>query len=72
MCRFCILPLQFASTSVFFHCLILELARVFVNGRPRPVIIEDMEKRIERGDIKQEKLDAIQVRVIEQAVLSEP
>ena len=34
--------------------------RVFVNGRSRPAIMEDMEKRIKRGDIKQEKKDAIQ------------
>jgi hypothetical protein len=34
---------------------------VFVNGRPRSVIMEDMQRRIERGDGKQEKLDAIEV-----------
>jgi 2-oxo-4-hydroxy-4-carboxy--5-ureidoimidazoline (OHCU) decarboxylase len=32
----------------------------FVNGRPRPVIMEDMERRIARGDVRQEKVDAIQ------------
>lgn len=32
---------------------------VFVNGRSRPVIMEDMQRRIDRGDIGQEKLDAI-------------
>ncbi|RMZ75886.1 hypothetical protein DV738_g5224, partial [Chaetothyriales sp. CBS 135597] len=32
----------------------------FVNGRPRPVIMEDMEKRIQRGDLGQEKLDAVE------------
>ncbi|KAK5199883.1 hypothetical protein LTR99_004679 [Exophiala xenobiotica] len=32
---------------------------VFVNGRSRPVIMADMRKRIERGDLKQEKQDAI-------------
>ncbi|KAK6381357.1 hypothetical protein LTS17_004414 [Exophiala oligosperma] len=34
---------------------------VFVNGRSRPVIMADMEKRIERGDIEQEKRDSIKV-----------
>jgi len=32
---------------------------VFVNGRSRPVIMADMRKRIERGDLKHEKQDAI-------------
>ncbi|RMD39800.1 hypothetical protein DV735_g5326, partial [Chaetothyriales sp. CBS 134920] len=32
----------------------------FVNGRPRPVIMEDMERRIERADLAQEKLDGIE------------
>jgi len=32
---------------------------VFVNGRPRPVIMEDMQRRIERGDLELEKRDAI-------------
>ncbi|KPI38456.1 putative allantoinase 1 [Cyphellophora attinorum] len=32
----------------------------FVNGRPRPVVMEDMERRIARGDVRQEKVDAIQ------------
>jgi len=34
---------------------------VFVNGRPRPVIFEDMQKRIERGDINAERKEAIKV-----------
>jgi 2-oxo-4-hydroxy-4-carboxy--5-ureidoimidazoline (OHCU) decarboxylase len=33
----------------------------FVNGRPRPVIMEDMQRRIRSGDLRQEKFDAIQV-----------
>jgi hypothetical protein len=37
------------------------ISSVFVNGRPRRVIMEDMQKRIDRGDIKQERSDAIQV-----------
>lgn len=32
---------------------------VFVNGRSRPVIMEDMQKRIARGDMAAEKADAI-------------
>ncbi|KIV87531.1 hypothetical protein PV11_03070 [Exophiala sideris] len=32
---------------------------VFVNGRSRPVIMADMQKRIDRSDISQEKQDAI-------------
>lgn len=35
--------------------------RLFVNGRSRHLIMEDMRRRIERGDLKQEKLDAIKV-----------
>jgi hypothetical protein len=37
--------------------------RTFVNGRPRPVIMDDMEMRIKRADHRQEKVDAIQVRL---------
>ena len=37
-------------------------ARVFVNGRTRTVIMQDMRARIERGDINLERKDAIQVR----------
>jgi len=33
---------------------------VFVNGRSRPVIMEDMQKRIDRGDLQLEKQEAIQ------------
>ncbi|KAH7384344.1 Oxo-4-hydroxy-4-carboxy-5-ureidoimidazoline decarboxylase [Phaeosphaeria sp. MPI-PUGE-AT-0046c] len=35
---------------------------VFVNGRPRPVIMEDMRRRIDRRDIEAERREAIQVR----------
>jgi OHCU decarboxylase len=42
----------------------MKLVSVFVNGRPRPVIMQDMQSRIDRGDIKQERLDAIQVRLL--------
>lgn len=34
---------------------------VFVDGRSRQVIMEDMRRRIERGDVKAERLEAIQV-----------
>lgn len=34
---------------------------VFVNGRPRTVIIEDMRRRIARGDIREEEQEAIKV-----------
>ncbi|KAF1933156.1 uncharacterized protein M421DRAFT_603 [Didymella exigua CBS 183.55] len=33
---------------------------VFVNGRPRPIIMENMRSRIDRGDIKAERQEAIQ------------
>ncbi|KAJ4990119.1 OHCU decarboxylase [Stagonosporopsis vannaccii] len=33
---------------------------VFVNGRPRPVIMENMRSRIDRGDVKAERQEAIQ------------
>lgn len=34
---------------------------VFVNGRPRPVIMENMRERIARGDISLEEQEGIQV-----------
>lgn len=33
---------------------------VFVNGRPRPTIMDDMRRRIQRGDIESERREAIQ------------
>ncbi|KAF1846920.1 uncharacterized protein K460DRAFT_281105 [Cucurbitaria berberidis CBS 394.84] len=33
---------------------------VFVNGRPRPAIMENLRARIDRGDIKAERQEAIQ------------
>ena len=42
----------------------------FVNGRPRPVIMEDMQRRIDRKDLRQEKVDAIQVREFPDSVSS--
>lgn len=38
--------------------------RVFVNGRGRDVIMQDMRRRIDRGDIEKEKEEIIQVRFI--------
>jgi 2-oxo-4-hydroxy-4-carboxy--5-ureidoimidazoline (OHCU) decarboxylase len=35
---------------------------VFVNARSRPVIFEDMRRRIQRADIKAERVEAIKVR----------
>jgi 2-oxo-4-hydroxy-4-carboxy--5-ureidoimidazoline (OHCU) decarboxylase len=35
---------------------------VFVNGRSRPVIMENMRSRIDRGDIAAERSEAIKVR----------
>lgn len=35
--------------------------RVFVNGRGRDVIMSDMGRRIERGDIQMERQEAIKV-----------
>jgi len=37
------------------------IIRVFVNGRPRPVIFEDMQSRIRRGAITLERREAIKV-----------
>ncbi|PGH36916.1 hypothetical protein GX50_00150 [[Emmonsia] crescens] len=37
---------------------------VFVNGRGRDVIIRDMQRRIERGDMEKEKEEIIQVDLI--------
>ena len=36
--------------------------RVFVDGRSRTIIMENMRDRIARADIRQERLEAIQVR----------
>jgi hypothetical protein len=41
--------------------LLTGLGSVFVNGRERPVIMQDMRRRIERGDIEAERREAIQV-----------
>lgn len=49
------------AIPLLFHELLLRVESVFVNGRSRPVIMEDMQRRIERGDITQEKQDAIKV-----------
>lgn len=38
--------------------------RVFVNGRSRPVIMDDMKERIERGDIRMERAAAIKVGLL--------
>jgi hypothetical protein len=35
---------------------------VFVNGRSRPAVMDNMRQRIDRGDIKAERAEAIQVR----------
>lgn len=35
---------------------------VFVNGRGRPEIMEDMRSRIARGGIKKERADAIELQ----------
>lgn len=35
--------------------------RVFVNGRGRDVIMEDMKRRIGRGDLKLEREEAVDV-----------
>ncbi|CAJ2506615.1 Uu.00g078010.m01.CDS01 [Anthostomella pinea] len=36
---------------------------VFVNGRSRPVIMDDMRRRIDRGDPKAEEIEAVQAMV---------
>lgn len=42
---------------------------VFVNGRPRDVIMEDMRKRIDRGDMAAEEKEAIMVSLTGLAML---
>lgn len=37
------------------------MCRVFVNGRSRPVVMENMRSRIDRGDLKAEEKEAINV-----------
>lgn len=46
---------------VRFNACANEGKSVFVNGRSRPVIMEDMQRRIDRGDLAQERKDAIEV-----------
>jgi len=53
-------------------CLCLCLCRVFVNGRSRPTIIENMRARIDRGDIKSEEKEAIKVSTCMHDKLSRP
>ncbi|KAK6217980.1 hypothetical protein LQW54_003038 [Pestalotiopsis sp. IQ-011] len=36
---------------------------VFVNGRSRPVVMENMRERIDRGDFKEEELEAVRAMV---------
>ncbi|KAI1185610.1 Oxo-4-hydroxy-4-carboxy-5-ureidoimidazoline decarboxylase [Nemania serpens] len=36
---------------------------VFVNGRSRPVVMDDMRRRIDRGDIRAEEMEGIQAMV---------
>lgn len=43
---------------------------VFVNGRSRPVIMEDMQKRIDRADPKLERKEAIDVSFCDQLAMS--
>ncbi|KAJ4315769.1 hypothetical protein N0V94_005788 [Neodidymelliopsis sp. IMI 364377] len=50
-----VLPLYLGHTIT-----VLTKVSVFVNGRPRPVIMENMRSRINRGDIKAERQEAIQ------------
>jgi hypothetical protein len=38
---------------------VLSISSVFVNGRSRPAIMENMRSRIDRGDIKAERQEAI-------------
>jgi 2-oxo-4-hydroxy-4-carboxy--5-ureidoimidazoline (OHCU) decarboxylase len=46
---------------LLFDNLDLTATSVFVNGRSRPVVMENMRARIDRGDIKAERQEAIQV-----------
>lgn len=59
---------SFLFCSCFFAVRVLQVeiavtdvaCRVFVNGRPRPDIMENMRSRIDRGDVRAERLEAIQ------------
>jgi propanediol utilization protein len=50
----------FLNRASFTRVNSTDTCSVFVNGRPRPVIMEDMRSRIDRGDIKAERQVAIQ------------
>lgn len=42
---------------------------VFVNGRGRDILMQDMQRRIERDDIEKEKEDIIQVGSLSASVI---
>ena len=44
------------------HTWILSYHSVFVNGRDRPAILDDMQSRIDRKDISLERAEAIKVQ----------
>jgi len=49
------------SLRAIFLLLMNVTTSVFVNGRSRPAIFENMKARIARGDIQAERLEALQV-----------
>lgn len=58
MCEYTSIPLRNIIT-------VADVPRsVFVNGRSRPVIFENMRERIARGDINAERKDAIKAMCV--------
>jgi hypothetical protein len=55
------LPLSSLSFLPRQKELLTTVCSVFVNGRTRPVVMENMRSRIARGDVEEERREAIQV-----------
>lgn len=58
----CMLPLIHCHPDIWLNtCISGTKNSVFVNGRSRAAIMEDMDRRITRGDFEAEKTEAINV-----------
>lgn len=61
-----------SPSTTFRLRLLTNFPSVFVNGRPRSAIMENMRARIDRGDIEAERTEAIQVRSLFHASTHNP
>lgn len=49
----------YTSCATLARAHVADTCSVFVNGRPRPMIMENMRSRIDRADIEAERQEAI-------------